>query len=84
MGSTDSNGKYYCRVNVEGQSVFCHSSHFIEAVDENSCIKAARFIWMYLRMKKGLTGQRYPFGARPLTASGEGTGYPQSEAVQNH
>lgn len=35
-GSTDRTGKYYCRVNVEGESVFCHSSQFIEAVDESS------------------------------------------------
>lgn len=35
-GTTDRAGKYYCRVNVDGESVFCHSSQFIEAVDEDS------------------------------------------------
>jgi hypothetical protein len=56
-GSTDSNGKYYCRVNVEGQSVFCHSSHFIEAVDENSLHKGCP---VYLDV---FTNEKGPYGA---------------------
>lgn len=32
-GKYDKTNKYYCRVNVDGDSVFCHSSNFYEEVD---------------------------------------------------
>ena len=35
-GTKDRSGKYYCRVSVDGESVFCHSSQFIEPADENT------------------------------------------------
>ena len=39
LGGIDRYGKYYCFVNVEGESVFCHSSEFIEVVDESALSK---------------------------------------------
>lgn len=56
-GAKDRAGKYYCRVNVDGDSVFCHSSNFIEAVDENSLYEKCP---VYLEV---FTNEKGPFGS---------------------
>ena len=60
-GSTDRNGKYYCRVNVEEESVFCHSSQFIEAVDENSLYEKCPVHLNVFKDEKGLCGSNISF-----------------------
>ena len=47
------------------------------------CMKAARFIWMFLQMKKDHPGQIYHFPRAYLKAPGEGAGHYQSEAFPN-
>lgn len=56
-GTTDRSGKYYCRVNVNGESVFCHSSQFIEAVNEDSLYEECP---VYLDV---FTNEKGPFGS---------------------
>src|SRR5690606_7486395 len=60
-GTTDRSGKYYCRVNVEGESVFCHSSEFIETVDENSLYEGCPVYLDVFRNEKGLSGSNISF-----------------------
>lgn len=60
-GATDRNGKYYCRVNVEGDSVFCHSSKFIEAVDENSLHEGCAVYLDVFTNEKGSSGANISF-----------------------
>jgi len=66
-GTTDRTGKYYCRVNVEGESVLSQFS-FIEAVDEILYMKDARFIWMFLQMKRSFRVKYIIFRELTLTA----------------
>lgn len=58
-GTTDRTGKYYCRVNVDGESVFCHSSQFIEAVDESSLYEGCPFYLDVFTNEKGPSGVEY-------------------------
>ncbi|EJD6671320.1 DUF2357 domain-containing protein [Providencia rettgeri] len=60
-GTTDRTGKYYCRVNVEGESVFCHSSEFIEAVDENSLYEGCSVYLDVFTNEKGPSGSNILF-----------------------
>lgn len=60
-GTTDRSGKYYCRVNVDGESVFCHSSEFIETVDENSLYEGSPVYLDVFRNEKGLSGSNISF-----------------------
>uniref|UniRef100_UPI003F58BAA5 hypothetical protein n=1 Tax=Vibrio cholerae TaxID=666 RepID=UPI003F58BAA5 len=60
-GTTDRTGKYYCRVNVEGESVFCHSSEFIEAVDENSLYEGCSVYLDVFTNEKGPSGSNISF-----------------------
>lgn len=60
-GATDRTGKYYCRVNVEGESVFCHSSQFIEAVDENSLYEGCPVYLDVFTNEKGPSGSNISF-----------------------
>jgi len=63
-GNTDRNGKYYCRVNVEGVSVFCHSSQFVEAVDENSFIEGCLVYLDVCTNEKGASGLNISFSEK--------------------
>ncbi|MBT7892595.1 MAG: DUF2357 domain-containing protein, partial [Deltaproteobacteria bacterium] len=60
-GKTDINEKYYCWVNVEGESVFCHSSQFIEAVDESSLYEGCPVYLDVLNNEKGPSGSNISF-----------------------
>ncbi|MCP5208456.1 MAG: DUF2357 domain-containing protein [Hahellaceae bacterium] len=60
-GTTDRTGKYYCRVNVEGESVFCHSSQFIEDVDENSLYEGCPVYLDFFTNEKGPSGSNISF-----------------------
>lgn len=60
-GATDRTGKYYCRVNVEGESVFCHCSQFIETVDENSLYEGCPVYLDVFTNEKGLYGSNISF-----------------------
>ncbi|MDV2322636.1 DUF2357 domain-containing protein [Vibrio cholerae] len=60
-GTTDRTGKYYCRVNVGGESVFCHSSEFIEAVDENSLYEGCSVYLDVFTNEKGPSGSNISF-----------------------
>ena len=60
-GATDRTGKYYCRVNVEGESVFCHSSQFIEAADENSLYEGRLVYLDVFTNEKGPSGSNISF-----------------------
>ncbi|WP_413734497.1 DUF2357 domain-containing protein [Shewanella sp. BJSY2023SW005] len=60
-GTTDRAGKYYCRVNVDGESVFCHSSQFIEAVDENSLYEGCPVYLDVFTNEKGPSGSNISF-----------------------
>ncbi len=60
-GTTDCTGKYYCRVNVEGESVFCHSSQFIENVDENSLYEGCLVYLDVFINEKGPSGSNISF-----------------------
>jgi cold shock CspA family protein len=60
-GTTDRTGKYYCRVNVEGESVFCHNSQFIEVVDENSLYEGCLVYLDVFTNEKGLSGSNISF-----------------------
>ncbi|WP_290525699.1 DUF2357 domain-containing protein [Alcanivorax sp.] len=60
-GTTDRTGKYYCRVNVDGESVFCHSSQFIEAIDENSLDEGCPVYLDVLTTEKGPYGTNISF-----------------------
>lgn len=60
-GTTDRTGKYYCRVNVEGESVFCHSSQFIEAVDESSLYEGCPVYLDVFTNEKGPSGSNISF-----------------------
>lgn len=60
-GTTDRTGKYYCRVNVDGVSVFCHSSQFIEAVDENSLYEGCPVYLDVFTNEKGPSGSNISF-----------------------
>lgn len=60
-GTTDRTGKYYCRVNVDGESVFCHSSQFIEAVDENSLYEGCPVYLDVFANEKGPSGSNISF-----------------------
>lgn len=57
LGKTDRTGKYYCWVDIEGESVFCHSSQFIEAIDESSLYKGCP---VYLNVS---TNEKGPYGS---------------------
>lgn len=35
-GRRDKNDRYYCRVEVDGESIFCHESYFVEPIDEDT------------------------------------------------
>jgi cold shock CspA family protein len=59
--TTDRTGKYYCRVNVDGESVFCHSSQFIEAVDENSLYEGCSVYLDVFTNEKGPSGSNISF-----------------------
>ncbi|MEQ6970783.1 DUF2357 domain-containing protein [Pectobacterium polaris] len=63
-GTTDRAGKYYCRVNVEGESVFCHSSQFIEAVDVNSLYEGFPIYLDVFTNEKGPSGSNISFSER--------------------
>ena len=41
-GGLDKNEKYFCKVDVDGESVFCHSSKFIEKIDTDSLSKGCK------------------------------------------
>jgi cold shock CspA family protein len=56
-GSIDRAGKYYCRVNIEGESLFCHSAQFVEAVDESSLHEGCS---VYLNI---YTNDKGPYGS---------------------
>tara|TARA_R110001583_G_C5670595_1_gene410953 strand:+ start:16197 stop:20291 length:4095 start_codon:yes stop_codon:yes gene_type:complete len=60
-GAADRTGKYYCRVNIEGESVFCHSSKFIEAVDENSLHEGCPVYLDVFKNEKGSSGANISF-----------------------
>lgn len=60
-GTTDRSGRYYCRVNVDGESVFCHSSQFIEAVDENSLYEGCPVYLDVFTNEKGPSGSNISF-----------------------
>jgi cold shock CspA family protein len=67
FGKTDRNGKYFCRVNVEGESVFCHSSQFIEAVDENSLYQKCPVYLNVSTNEKGSSGANISFSVISLS-----------------
>ncbi len=60
-GTTDRTGKYYCRVNVDGESVFCHSSKFIEAVEESSLCEGCPVYLDVFTNEKGAFGSNISF-----------------------
>ena len=60
-GAKDRAGRYYCRVNVDGESVFCHSSQFIEAVDENSLYEECPVYLDVFTNEKGPSGSNISF-----------------------
>ena len=63
-GTTDCNGKYYCLVNVEGGSVFCHSSQFIEKVDESSLYEGCPVYLDVFTNEKGGCGANISFSEK--------------------
>lgn len=63
-GAKDRAGKYFCRVNVDGESVFCHSSNFIEAVDENSLYEKCPVYLEVFTNGKGPSGSNISFSER--------------------
>lgn len=60
-GTNDRAGKYYCRVNVEGESVFCHSSKFVEAVDESTLYEGCPVYLDIFSSEKGFSGSNISF-----------------------
>lgn len=67
-GANDRNGKYYCRVNVDGKSVFCHSSQFVEPADESTLYEGCPVYLDILTNEKGLYGSKISFsGSLPPT-----------------
>lgn len=60
-GTTDRTGQYYCRVNIEGESVFCHSSQFIEAIDESSLYEGCPVYLDVFTNEKGPSGSNISF-----------------------
>lgn len=54
-GKYDRDAKYFCWVRVEGARVFCHSSKFIENIDENTLYLGCQ---VYLEVDKSAMGQR--------------------------
>lgn len=63
-GTTDRTGAYYCRVNVDGESVFCHSSQFIEATDKNSLHEGCPVYLDVSNNEKGPSGSNISFSER--------------------
>jgi len=53
-GRNDKNGNYYCRVEVNGESIFCHSRNFIEDIDSNNLSEGQE---IYLSVVKGKDGK---------------------------
>lgn len=60
-GAKDRADKYYCRVNVDGESVFCHSSNFIEAVTEDSLYEGCLVYLDVFKNAKGPSGSNISF-----------------------
>jgi cold shock CspA family protein len=60
-GTTDRAGEYYCRVNVDGESVFCHSSQFIEAVDKDFLHEGCLVYLDVFTNEKGPSGSNISF-----------------------
>ena len=63
-GKYNSVGKYYCSVNVGGNSVYCHSSKFIEAVDESTLHEGSTVYLDVLTNEKGSSGANISFSER--------------------
>jgi cold shock CspA family protein len=56
-GQNDKNGKYYCRVNVNGESIFCHSSNFIENINPSDLKEGQKIYLNVIQGKGGKTGK---------------------------
>ena len=52
----DRNDTYYCRVNVNGHDIFCHSSEFIEPIKEDDLYEGKNVYLNVERNKHGLAG----------------------------
>ncbi len=63
-GKNDVNGNYFCFVNVDGEDVFCHSSKFIEAVDENYLYEGCTVYLDVSTNKQGPSGSDITFSER--------------------
>ncbi|GAM10466.1 cold shock protein CspE [Geobacter sp. OR-1] len=63
-GKNDRVGKYCCWVNVEGESVFCHSSKFVETVDESTLNEGSPVYLDILTSGKGPSGVNISFSER--------------------
>lgn len=50
-GAQDKNGNYYCRVNVGGESVFCHSADFVEPIDVED-LSEGQIVYLTVVMNK--------------------------------
>ena len=60
-GAYDRNGDFYCRVNVDGDSVFCHSSRFFEKIDEGSLKEGMQVQLSVTTSDKGSVGKQVTF-----------------------
>lgn len=63
-GTTDKTGKYYCRVKVDRESIFCHSSRFIEQIDESSLREGQTVFLNISTNEKGTYGAYISFTER--------------------
>jgi len=60
-GRNDRNGNYYCRVNVNGESIFCHSSNFHENVNSNNLSEGQVIYLNVIQGKDGKIGKDIRF-----------------------
>jgi hypothetical protein len=60
-GRNDRNGNYYCRVNVNGESIFCHSSNFLENVNSNNLSEGQVIYLNVIQGKDGKIGKDIRF-----------------------
>ena len=50
-GDYDKNGNYYCRIQIEGKSVFCHSDNFVENISPSD-FKVGSIVYVDMRWSK--------------------------------
>jgi len=63
-GRRDKNGRYYCRVEVDGESTFCHESYFVEPIDEDTLMAGDRVFLNVDRRRDQPAGRFMSYSAR--------------------